>query len=45
MLKNFKLRIREEEKASGVKVPELDVALEEIAEKEQAAQVELDLEE
>lgn len=35
-LKNYKLKIREEEKASGVKVPELS---------EQAAQVELDLEE
>ena len=48
LLKNFKLKIREEEKASGVEVPEiseLDVALEDIAEKEQAAQVELDLEE
>lgn len=48
LLKNYKLIIREEEKASGVEVPELselDVALEEIAEKEQAAQVELDLEE
>ena len=48
MLKNYKLKIREEEKASGVEVPELrelDVAVEEIAEKEQAAQVELDLEE
>jgi len=44
--KNFKLEIREEEKASGVQeLSELDVALEEIAEKEQAAQVELDLEE
>ena len=48
LLKNYKLKIREEEKASGVEVPELtelDVALEEIAEKEQAAQVELDVEE
>jgi len=48
LLKNFKLKIREEEKAPGVEVQELselDVALEEIAEKEQAAQVELDLEE
>ena len=48
LLKNYKLKIRDEEKASGVEVPELselDVALEEIAEKEQAAQVELDLEE
>ena len=48
MLKNYKLKIREEEKASRVDVPELselDVALEEMAEKEQAAQAELDLEE
>ena len=48
LLKNYKLKIREEEKASGIEVPELtelDVALEEIAEKEQAAQMELDLEE
>jgi len=48
LLKNFKSKIREEKKASGLEVPELselDVALEEIGEKEQAAQVELDLEE
>jgi len=48
MLKNYKLKIREEEKASGIEVPELselDFDLEEIAEKEQAAQAELDLEE
>ena len=48
LLKNFKLKVREEEKASGIEVPELselDAALEEIAEKEKAAQSELDLEE
>ena len=46
LLRNFKLKIREEERASGIEVPELselDAALEEIAEKEKAAQVELDL--
>ncbi|XP_015780764.1 PREDICTED: uncharacterized protein LOC107358688 [Acropora digitifera] len=48
LLKNFKLKIREEEKASGIEVPELselDLALEEIVNKEKDAQVELDLEE
>ena len=48
LLKNFKLKVREEEKASGIEVPELselDATLEEIAEKEKAAQSELDLEE
>ena len=46
LLRNFKLKIREEERASGIKVPELselDAALEEIAEKEKAAQVKPDL--
>ena len=44
LLRNFKLKIREGGRASGIEVPELselDVALEEIAEKEKAAQVEL----
>ena len=48
LLKNFKLKIREEEKASGIEVEELselDLALEEIIEKEKAANVQLDLEE
>ena len=47
-LKNFKLKIREEEKASGIEVEELselDLALEEIIEKEKAANAQLDLEE
>ena len=46
--KNFKLKIREEEKASGIEVEELselDLALEEIIEKEKAANAQLDLEE
>ena len=46
LLRNFKLKIREEERALGIEVPELsklDAALAEIAEKEKAAQVELDL--
>ena len=48
LLKNFKLKIREEENASGIEVEELselDLALEEIKEKEKAANVQLDLEE
>ena len=48
LLKNFKLKIREEEKASGIEVEELselDLALEEIIEKEKAANAQLDLEE
>ena len=48
LLKNFKLKIREEEKASGIEVEELsefDLALEEITEKEKAANAQLDLEE
>ena len=47
-LKNFKLKIREGEKASGIEVEELselDLALEEIIEKEKAANAQLDLEE
>ena len=47
-LKNFKLKIREEEKASGIEVEELselDLALEEIIEKEKAANAQLDLDE
>ena len=46
MLKNFKLKIREEE--VGIKVEELselELALEEIIEKEKAANAQLDLEE
>ena len=48
LLKNFKLKIREEEKASGIEeeeLSELDLALEEIIEKEKAANAQLDLEE
>ena len=48
LLKNFKLKIREEEKVSGIEVEELselDLALEEIIEKEKAANAQLDLEE
>ena len=48
LLKNFELKIREEEKASGIeveKLSELDLALEEIIEKEKAANAQLDLEE
>ena len=48
LLKNFKLKVREEEKASGIEVEELselDLALEEIIEKEKAANAQLDLEE
>ena len=48
LLKNFKLKITEEEKASGIEVEELselDLALEEIIEKETAANAQLDLEE
>ena len=40
MLKNYKLKVREEEQASGIEVPELtelDVALKQKAEKEQEA--------
>ena len=42
------MKVREEERASGIEVPELselEAALEEIVEKEKAAQSELDLEE
>ena len=40
LLKNYKLKVREEEQASGIEVPELtelDVALKQKAEKEQEA--------
>lgn len=49
LLKNFKLKVREEGETSGIKVPELfeleAAYLEEIVEKEKALQSELDLEE
>lgn len=47
LIKNYRLKEREEEKASGIEVPEpteLDIALEEISEQEKA-QAELDYEE